>query len=58
MATKSGYRIANMEFFVNIKILPVLKYLAYIRKHIFEMAAMPFHCNGHLLCCVNIPTVL
>ena len=22
------------------------------------MAAMPFPCNGHLLCCVNIPTVL
>ena len=24
----------------------------------FEMASMPFPCNGHLLCCVNIPTVL
>ena len=22
---------------------------------IFEMAAMPFPCNGPLLCCVNIP---
>ena len=22
------------------------------------MAAIPFPCNGHLLCCVNIPTVL
>ena len=27
-------------------------------KDVFEMAAMPFPCNGHLLCCVNIPTVL
>ena len=25
---------------------------------IFEMAAMPLPCNGHLLCCVNILTVL
>ena len=24
----------------------------------FEMAAMPFPCNGHFLRCVNIPTVL
>ena len=23
-----------------------------------EMAAMQFSCNGHLLCCVNIPTFL
>ena len=26
--------------------------------NVFEMAAMLFPCNGHLLCCVNIPTVL
>ena len=25
---------------------------------VFEMAAMLFLCNGHLLCCVNIPTGL
>ena len=25
---------------------------------IFEMVAMPLPCNGFLLCCVNIPTVL
>ena len=25
---------------------------------LFEMAAIPFPCNGLLLCCVNIPTVL
>ena len=24
----------------------------------FELAAMPFPCNGLLLCCVNIPTLL
>ena len=29
-----------------------------LNKLIFEMAAMPFSCNGHLLCCVNKPTVL
>ena len=26
--------------------------------NIIEMAAMPFPCNCHLLCCVNISTVL
>ena len=24
----------------------------------FEMVAMPFPCNGLLLCCVNIPAIL
>ena len=27
-------------------------------KTFFEVVALPFPCNGHLLCCVNIPTVL
>ena len=27
-------------------------------KTFFDMAAMPFPCKGHLLCCVNIPAVL
>ena len=22
---------------------------------LFEMASMPFPCNGHMLCCVNLP---
>ena len=26
--------------------------------NLFEMAAMPFPCNAHLFCFVNIPTVL
>ena len=29
-----------------------------IRSYIFEIEAMPFPCNGHVFCCVNIPTVL
>ena len=45
-------KVAGCQMVAQVLILPKNS------SNFFGMAAIPLPCNGHLLCCVNIPTIL